>query len=266
MFGQDQLVSQFNKYTLANFPCALLLGEDGCGKRTLATEIITKFGLQQDFVEIDSDITDELILTYQQYPTDRFYLVNLSNFTEKAQNKLLKFIEEPSSTVHLILYAESEVGILTTILNRCIKFKFEPYTIAHLKHFKPDLDETIYKICNTPGQILTADSKTILKAQEISKLIISKITAANYANFVSIMTKINYKEEYDKIDFKMFFKVLCYEAQQNYILTNNRQSLNIYLFTVKYLQKLIVKTITKEAFMINFLSSLWQELNVGGNK
>ena len=61
------------------------------------------------------------------------YLIDLNDFTEKQQNQFLKLIEEPSVNVYIALIAESEIGILDTILNRCIKYRLEPYTKAQLQ-------------------------------------------------------------------------------------------------------------------------------------
>lgn len=48
------------------------------------------------------------------------------HMTEAAQNKLLKFIEEPSASVTAILITEQKERILPTILSRCQTIEFKP--------------------------------------------------------------------------------------------------------------------------------------------
>lgn len=264
MIGQEKLINTLNKYqTLADWPkTVLFLGDEGCGKHTLISEFLApKFNLVDSIVEVTTAATAEDLIEYQQYPKDRIYLININNFLEKSQNMLLKFIEEPSAHAYIILLAESEIGILSTILNRCKKFKFEAYTVNQLKQIKADYEDFVYTINSTPGQLLRVDLKILLATKETCEKIVEKIQLASYSNTMSIATKINYKEEYDKLDFTLFLKTLLYVSFDNYIKTKSINSFKIYCFTAKFIQKLVIKTIAKEAFILNFLSKLYKEIH-----
>ena len=76
------------------------------------------------------------------------------------------------------------------------------------------------------------------------------------SNAVSISNKVNYKEEYNKYDFRTFFNMLRYCAFEKYMNEQSEISLKIYLFIVNYTRDLQIKTLNKENFMINFLINL----------
>ena len=132
--GQKAILSLFSKYTLASMPSTLLLlGEKGSGKTYIAQKLAKQ--LEVDFIELTGQTTAEELIDYSQSPITKLYHIDLSEITEKAQNKFLKFIEEPSTSVKVILEAESEVGVLPTILNRCYKVTLESYTVEELQSF-----------------------------------------------------------------------------------------------------------------------------------
>ena len=160
IIGQEKLVNKLKRlYFYFNAQKHYyLIGESGCGKHFISDKFSKYLGI--DLVEITAQTTAEELIEYYQSSLPRIYLINLSNFVEKQQHKFLKFIEEPSN-MRVILTAESEVGILPTILNRCIKYIFEDYSIEQLKQLNwilTEENELIYKICKTPGQLLTLAS------------------------------------------------------------------------------------------------------------
>lgn len=260
MIGQLQLQEHLAKYSLNTLPRNLFfIGEKGCGKHTLVQELANKFKLPT--VMIDPSIDGDTLIDYQQFPIKRMYLIDLTKFTASQQNKLLKFIEEPSDTVYISLIAESEINILNTITNRCIKYYFSPYTLSQLQSLNwlsTEVDELVYKVCKTPGQVLAADSTSIHQLENLCNTIIQKINLATFENTLSIAAQINYKEEYDKYDFYLFFNMLIYCAFEDYKKTNSNQSLKIYLFTIKFKEQELNKIIVKENFILNFLTQLWE--------
>ena len=67
-------------------------------------------------LDITENISAEYIDKIMLNPNPRIYVIDLSKITEKDENVLLKFIEEPLKTSFIILLAESRNGILNTIL------------------------------------------------------------------------------------------------------------------------------------------------------
>lgn len=260
VIGQEKLVKALEGYTLETAPKTILfLGQSGCGKSWIANAFAKQLDLEVVVVQPDS--TAEKLIEYYQCPINKMYLIDLKEITEKDQNKFLKFIEEPSKTMNIILMAESTVGILPTILNRCVKYVFEPYTPEQLKQFDWAVncsEEIAYEICKTPGQLLELSADNLDQALGLCRAIVSSVDKANYANTLSIVTKINLKDDAKKIDFKLFFDLMTYVAFDDYKKNNNELSFKIYLYTIRQQAKALNINVAKEAFLLNYLDNIWR--------
>ena len=260
VIGQEKLVKALEGYTLETAPKTILfLGQSGCGKSWIANAFAKQLDLEVVVVQPDS--TAEKLIEYYQCPINKMYLIDLKDIVEKDQNKFLKFIEEPSKTMNIILMAESTVGILPTILNRCVKYVFEPYTPEQLKQFDWAVncsEEIAYEICKTPGQLLELSADNLDQALGLCRAIISSVNKANYANTLSIVTKINLKDDAKKIDFKLFFDLMTYAAFDDYKKNNNELSFKIYLYTIRQQAKALNINVAKEAFLLNYLDNIWR--------
>lgn len=260
VIGQEKLVKALEGYTLETAPKTILfLGQSGCGKSWIANAFAKQLDLEAVVVQPDS--TAEKLIEYYQCPINKMYLIDLKEITEKDQNKFLKFIEEPSKTMNIILMAESTVGILPTILNRCVKYVFEPYTPEQLKQFDWAVncsEEIAYEICKTPGQLLELSADNLDQALGLCRAIVSSVDKANYANTLSIVTKINLKDDAKKIDFKLFFDLMTYAAFDDYKKNNNELSFKIYLYTIRQQAKALNINVAKEAFLLNYLDNIWR--------
>lgn len=260
VIGQEKLVKALEGYTLETAPKTILfLGQSGCGKSWIANAFAKQLDLEVVVVKPDS--TAEKLIEYYQCPINKMYLIDLKDIVEKDQNKFLKFIEEPSKTMNIILMAESTVGILPTILNRCVKYVFEPYTPEQLKQFDWAVncsEEIAYEICKTPGQLLELSADNLDQALGLCRAIISSVDKANYANTLSIVTKINLKDDTKKIDFKLFFDLMTYAAFDDYKKNNNELSFKIYLYTIRQQAKALNINVAKEAFLLNYLDNIWR--------
>lgn len=260
VIGQEKLVKALEGYTLETAPKTILfLGQSGCGKSWIANAFAKQLDL--DVVVVQPDSTAEKLIEYYQCPINKMYLIDLKDIVEKDQNKFLKFIEEPSKTMNIILMAESTVGILPTILNRCVKYVFEPYTPEQLKQFDWAVncsEEIAYEICKTPGQLLELSADNLDQALGLCRAIVSSVDKANYANTLSIVTKINLKDDAKKIDFKLFFDLMTYAAFDDYKKNNNELSFKIYLYTIRQQAKALNINVAKEAFLLNYLDNIWR--------
>ena len=260
VIGQEKLVKALEGYTLETAPKTILfLGQSGCGKSWIANAFAKQLDLEVVVVQPDS--TAEKLIEYYQCPINKMYLIDLKDIVEKDQNKFLKFIEEPSKTMNIILMAESTVGILPTILNRCVKYVFEPYTPEQLKQFDWAVncsEEIAYEICKTPGQLLELSADNLDQALGLCRAIVSSVDKASYANTLSIVTKINFKDDAKKIDFKLFFDLMTYAAFDDYKKNNNELSFKIYLYTIRQQAKALNINVAKEAFLLNYLDNIWR--------
>jgi DNA polymerase III delta prime subunit len=261
IIGQSKLVNKLKTYTFVNMPKTLLfIGSKGAGKHFISSKFANY--LNVELVEITSQTTSEQLIEYYQSSIPKIYLIDLSTIVEKQQHKYLKFIEEPSSNMRVILLAESEIGILPTVLNRCIKYTFEDYTIDQLKQFNWAAqieNELAYTICNTPGQLLNLSSAdNLTEMQSTCEELIHNISAISYVDLLNYNNKINYENEFNKFDFNLFLNLLIKTAYDNYLKTNNKVLFDVYRYLIKRNQQLVNKTLAKEAFMLNTLDRLWR--------
>ena len=256
MIGQEKILNKLKSYTINTLPKNLLfLGPYGSGKHTIAREVAKYYGV--DIIELSAaNFEDEKLIEYQQDPLDKLYVIDLDTFLLAQQNKFLKFIEEPGLHVFTILTASSENSVLPTILNRCIKYRLEDYTIDQLKQIRNFNDEKIYKICKTPLQLIKANEVQIAQLAGMCRNIIDNISNVDISQVLRISNNINYAEDYNKFDFDLFFSTLQYTAYNDFIVTKNLNSYKIYIFTAQYLQKLLYKNISKESFLLGYLSEL----------
>lgn len=259
IIGQEKLINKLNSYTVQTLPKAsIFFGESGCGKHYIGKYLADRLDL--DLVIIEPKITYDQLIEFSQNPVSTLYVIDLRGIAEKQQNQFLKFVEEPISSAYFILLADSEIGILPTLCNRCQKFYFEPYSVDQLRKITNNRynSELPYLICRTPGQLENLDEKALISLQAVCTKFLTSIKQASYANLISLSTKINYKEEYNKYDFTLFFNVLEYVAYNNFIKTNNLDAFNIFKLTNEYKQQMFNRAVNKENYILNFLTAIWR--------
>lgn len=262
IIGQTRLLNQINNYSDSTLPKAMLfIGDVGCGKHTIAKYTAQKFNLE--YVEINEGVTAEELVDFNYRPINTLYVIDLSKFSEKQQNQFLKFIEEPSKSVFIILTAVSENSVLNTILNRCVKCHFEEYSVEELKELtknNPLQNELIYTVCKTPGKIKNISDRSFESLFEQSYRLVACIKEMSYSQVLVYKDLINLKEDYNKIDFVAFFDMVEYLAYENYKSNASEANFKIYQITNQYKQAVTAKTPSKFAFLINYLTVLWKEV------
>jgi DNA polymerase III delta prime subunit len=256
IIGQTKLLSKIN--AMEYLPKTLMfLGTVGCGKHTIAKYTAERFGL--DFVEIEESVSAQDLEDYTHKTLDTLYLINLNKFTEKQQNQFLKFIEEPSKSVYIILIANSEAGILNTILNRSIKYYLEPYTKEQIEQItNTAVNDLAFKIFQTPGKLLNLTEQSFNDVMGLANTVVHSINRATYPNALVVSTKINYKDLYNKIDFDLFFDAVEYLALEDYVNNKTEQSLTVFKTTNQFKQYATQQNLIKEILMINYLTTLWE--------
>lgn len=260
--GQTKLMSILDSYTPQTLPKTLMfIGAQGCGKHTLAKYLANKF--EFDLIEIDDGITSSQLESFLYSTVNKLYLIDLNKFSEKQQNQVLKFTEEPSSSVYIILLANSEVNVLNTIINRCVKYHFEPYTKEQIEAIlNTNVNDLAFTIYQTPGKLLNLTENSFKNVLSLAGYTISEIGSLPYANALAIGTKINYKDLYNKIDFNLFFDTVEYLAFEAFKKNNNMQSFTIFKVTNQFKQYSTKQNLIKETLMLNYLTTLWEALQV----
>ena len=259
MIGQKKLLDRIDKYSLDNFPnTSLILGEDGSGKHLIAKYIADRFNVE--LVDITKIIDNEVIDNIYRSSSINFYLIDLDELTEKFsdknQNMILKFIEEPLSNAFILLLAENKYTLLDTIVNRCIIFDLDKYSDEELLNFTSNRD--IIKLVRTPGKIALCQD-TIADMSILCNKIVNDLGKANFANALTIADKFNYSDEYDKFDVDIFLTFLINTFFNNYKDNNNVKSLKMYLLLADEVKKLKDKRLSKKIFMQHLIIKLWKE-------
>lgn len=261
MIGQSKCVAKLKGYSIATLPHSILLvGEYGSGKHTLVNELKDFYNL--DLFYITDNLTLESIEEINSRMSPAFYVIDATNITEKQQNTILKFLEEPSPYVYVILLCENKASLLETVVNRCVSFEFEPYSSQELMSFVTD--DTLNKnlvisLCNTPGRVKAINSAILQDMNDLCMKIIDKIKVANYANTLTISNKINYDKDFDKFDAKVFLNCLMYNIVESYKINQNITLYRYYNIIKKYYNRLSDSRLNREMLIENTLTELWQE-------
>ena len=254
MVGQEHIIKYIDNKTRDTFPRSLiLLGETGCGKRTVIAYIKDK--LKLEVINISDNLNLEFIENLYSKPEPYIYVIDAPKITIKEQNIILKFVEEPLKNSYIIIIAETKNQLLQTVYNRCQVLSFNPYSREQLQQFTSD--ELVLKIAKTPGQInnlLASDLKGML---ELAEKIVRKIGNANLPNVLTISDKIAYKNEKDKFDLDIFSRILLYTVKQEIICNNtDPRYLAMYDLVREWLLKKKAPTISQKFLFENYLVKL----------
>lgn len=273
MVGQEELRARLTSPTsVTGLPNSMLfLGDRGCGKHTLAGEVASHYGLP--LVDITNNISYEGIAEIYLNPLQAFYLVDMDSVGERQQNALLKFIEEPLPNSFIILLASSRNILLETIVNRCVAYEFRPYTREELMQFISEEDrkgmepgelEDILSLCTTPGQVLGLNIRSLRGLHELCANMVSRMAGARYSNTLTIARKLNYKDEYDKYDFKVFLNCYRQHLAREYINSRSAMALDMYNIVSEECGLLSsIPNINREYLVEHMLTRLWERSRKG---
>jgi DNA polymerase III gamma/tau subunit len=189
-------------------------------------------------------------------------VIDLNKFSEKQQNQFLKFIEEPSKSVYIVLIANSEVNVLNTVLNRCTKHYFEPYTKEEVELItNTTVNDLAFKIFKTPGKLKMLTEKSFTDTLTMATTIVAGQRPANYAQFLALITQVNFKDLYDKVDLQLLLDAVEYLAFNDFVQNRSKQSGRILELTTQFRQHAVQSTFIKEMLMVNYLLHVWEISN-----
>lgn len=254
--GQDKLISAINELTLDTFPRSLLLeGPQGCGKSVLVQYISQHLGIS--IIDISEKLTFEDILEYSLRSDPYVYLID-KKLSIKEQNTILKFLEEPPSNAIIIIECQNINSMLSTILNRCVVWKFAQYTKDILEEFIVDksVSKSLLSICKTPGDVLNFSSVDVDSELAFAEKIFLKINKANYPNALTLSRHIRFSNEQDKIPLELFVVIL------KYVLFKNLQGDAAYAYavndTLELCNSLNIPNIDKKYLFETYITNLWK--------
>ena len=120
LIGQKKIIKKINE--LSNLPHSFsLIGKAGSGKHVLVKYINDKF-FDIPFLDITDNHEEEMLDNIYRYPQKRLYILDMNKITQKEQNKLLKFIEEPFENIYVCLLTTDQNLFLSTMRKRIISY------------------------------------------------------------------------------------------------------------------------------------------------
>lgn len=230
MIGQKNLIKQLSTdYSTENYPkLSLIVGAEGSGKRTMAHTISkTIIEPSERAPKIDS-VRSLIKLAYTIQSPTTYLICDIDKMSEAAQNCLLKVIEEPPNSSAWVLTATDTDNVLSTVKSRARLYRMEPYSCDELNEYLDTIDSTLDNeirakllvICYFPGEIknFINQCKNSVKDDlnafyDCVDLVRENIAKVSGANAFKIGTKINFKDDTDKYDLKLFWRAFvlsCY--------------------------------------------------------
>ena len=118
----------------------------------------------------------------------KIFILTASTFMKEAANSLLKVLEEPPSTVHLILLAENPGELLPTIRSRCATVRLGALPVEEIEMLladrRPDVPQKqrtlIARLCQgAAGKALSFDLESYIAARADALLFLRGATAGS---------------------------------------------------------------------------------------
>lgn len=259
MVGQKRLLNKIHQFTISSFPNSLILcGDTGSGKTLLVKEISNTLNLQ--VLDISQKLTQEALEEIYLRVEPYIYVIKQDYLSEKCQNSLLKFLEEPLKNAFVILLVENINILLSTIVNRCQIWELDKYTREELSQFlEESSDDDILNIAKTPGQMLNMQSSNndFNALKNLVETMLSKLHLASFSNTLTIADKLNFDgKDTDKFDIDVFINVFQYILLKNIIENDSPYLIKLYYQTNKLQNNLLIPKINKKLLFENFLTNI----------
>lgn len=193
----------------------------------------------------------------------KVYIVNDSDkMTEEAQNTLLKTLEEPPENIIIILIAEKEEKILSTIKSRCTKITFHPIEQDKLK----EILKKQYQYENISEHLLTFFNGSIKKAlnvkekKEVYEQIEKVVLGIKRMNKIEMLNQKNNIDKEEIIYILEYMNLLFWE-QSTQGDTKERESAVKSILIIEETKKRIQSNCNFDMTVDNMLMQLWEEWN-----
>lgn len=257
IIGQDKLLNKINKLTLDTLPHTIMLcGESGSGRHSIINYVAEKFNLNA--INISDKLTYETIEEITLKVEPNIYIIEALGLTNKNENAILKFLEEPLKNAFIFIVTETKWDLIETIRNRCHIWQMATYSSEIINTFineESQFSSLLLSICKTPGDVITMQGYPINDMILLADKIFDKIGIANYANVLTLSKQIAFKNEKDKFDFHLFIRLLMYVAKQR-VYKNTSNCIAQYTCALEFVNRSKIKHIAKQDLFENFLLKL----------
>lgn len=250
MVGQRRLLKMIDKWVADGCPQFICIsGMRGGGKRLLAQYIADKLGKTNSISGIKVEEVREVIDSANKY--GGFYtFADADNMSVNAKNALLKITEEPPKNSYFVVTVQDEGSLLDTIKSRAQMLRLEPYTEKELLEYKRCIWA---EYASTPHEIDVLE-RYGQNFVDYVNLVIDNITEVEPANAFKSAGKLALKDEEDKYDLGLFFRLfirLCMKRVPD--VTNHKEYLSMALVTVPYYTKSFHLGVNKQQLYDNWV-------------
>lgn len=255
IIGQEKICSLIDNTSLDDFPRSLMLvGARGGGKHLLCNYIASRFNLTViDLTDtLDLETIEEIYNRVEPY----LYLIRINEISVKEENLILKFLEEPLKNSFIVLIAETDMGILQTIINRCQIWYLQNYKREYLKTFLKTDNELVLEIAQTPGQVMELSECPFSEFIELADKIIDKISVASISNTLTLSNKLGFKQETNKLDGKLFVDILIFRLKERLKLVSDMRYYHAYNLTSSLRKNLGIRNLDYCALFEKYLIDL----------
>ncbi len=253
--GQERICNLIDRLNLDTFPRSLMLvGPIGSGKHLICDYIASKFNLT--IFDITKELELETIEEIYQRVQPYLYLIKINELSVKEENLILKFLEEPLKNSYIILLAETDLGILPTVLNRCQLWYLQNYKKEFLQTFLTVDNPLILDIAVTPGQVKNLCSSPFNEMVELADKIIDKIEIASLPNTLTLSNKLAWKDEKDKYEVRVFLLILLSRITIKWKFINDLRYVSAYQLTYQLHQNMLIKNVDGKALFEQYLINL----------
>jgi hypothetical protein len=253
--GQEKICNMVRNSTLDTFPRTLMLvGEEGSGKHLICDYICSHLNLI--CVDITEKLSLETIDDIYQKVEPFVYTIKINEVSVKEENLILKFLEEPLKNSFIILIADTEIGVLPTILNRCRIWHLQHYKKDTLKSFMTTDDMRILDIARTPGMVLKLCSYPFGDMIDLANKILDNIHRAAVPNTLTLSKYIAFKDEKDKYDVDIFMSIMLSAISKRWAEVNDDRLVSAYTTTSDLCRSLRITGVDKKALFDRYLIDL----------
>ena len=252
--GQEKICNRINSLSLDKFPRSLMLvGAKGAGKHLIVDYIADKFKLTvlDITTTLDQQSIEEIYTRVEPY----IYIIKANELSVKQENAILKFVEEPLKNSYIVLLAETDIGLLPTIINRCQIWYLQNYTKELLSTFVTNDNYYVLSIATTPGQVVELCNVPFNEMIELSDKIIDNIHIASVANTLTLSSKIKFKEE-KGFDLQLFVNILLQRLVERACVSSDSRYTASCLLTSELKKKISIKNLDCNALFEKYLIEL----------
>lgn len=222
MIGQIELKNIMTGLREQNkFPqFAIILGEEGSGKKTLMREIAKKWQSSYELGDVKVDTVRQMISDAYKCSGEIVYLIpDAHKMSAQAKNAVLKVVEEPPKNVTFIMTVSYEPSLLDTLRSRGTIFRMCRYSQKDYQMYLArsgirQFDARILSVVNNISDLQKCLKIDFEKLQKHVRIVLDRADELSLANFFKSSYQIAFKDEEDKPDLKLFFQAVLSELYE----------------------------------------------------